>query len=216
MALTAISSILTAGFIRAGYKIAENRKWLPKSIYHRLSMKKIKEGDLKQAHYFNSVAIKKHPGYENALIVRDIISMHRDAQSDRIKKMITAEEDQIQTLLRLKIENEKKIKKQHLKNSISRVFNLFIFFLVLCCFYFGILYLKNVNIKLTLWLTGFIIVSLVFYIVFYRIFVDDKKIKETILRQERIAKTETYHRQIKVREQRINILKKELKEVSGN
>ncbi|MBN2411995.1 hypothetical protein JXQ31_09915 [candidate division KSB1 bacterium] len=216
MALTAISSILTAGLIRIGYKIAENRKWLPKSIYHRLSVKKIKEGDLKQAHFFNSVAIKKHPDYENALIMRDIISMRKDAQSDRIKRMITTEEDNIQTLLSLKNENEKLLKKQQSKNSISRILNIFIFFLVMCCSYIGIFYLKNVNIKFAVWLTVFIILSLALYIIFYRIFDDNKKIKETILRQERIAKTVTYNRLIKVREKRINVFMNELKEISIN
>ncbi len=213
MALTAISSILTAGLIKIGYKIAENKKWLPKGFYHRLSLTKIKEGDLKQAHFFNSVAIKKHPDYENALIVRDIISMQKDAQSDRIKKLITAEEDNMNTLIKLKNENEKKIKKKHSINIISKILNIFILLAVICCSYSGIFYLKNVEIKYTVWLVVFIILSLAFYIVFNRIFGDNKKIKETISWQERIAAMETYSREIHVREKRINVLKKELKEI---
>jgi len=216
MAFTAISSILTAGLLKIGYKIAENKKWLPKSIYHRLSLKKIKEGDLKQAVYFNSVAIKKNPDYENALIVRDIISMQKDAQSDRIKKLITAEEDNIHTLIRLKNENKKKIKKQRIKNKISKILYLILFAAVMCGSYFGIFYLRNVEIKYRVWLVIFMILFLTFYFVMNRISGAPKKIRETVARQESIATLKTYSREIKVRQKRINFLKNELKEILNN
>jgi len=213
MAFTAISSILTAGLLKIGYKVAENKKWLPKGIYHRLSLKKIKEGDLKQAIYFNSVAIKKHPEYENALIVRDIISMQQDAQTDQIKKLLTAEEDKIHALKKLKHDNEKKIKNKHSLNKISKILGIFFVVAVICCLYFGIFYLKNVEIKYTVWLVVLIVLCMVFYIAFNRIFGDFKKIKETISWQERIATIDTYNREIKVRVKRVRVLKNELKDI---
>jgi len=216
MAFTAISSILTAGLIKLGYKFAENKKWLPKSIYHRLSVKKLKEGDLKQADYFNSIAIAKHPDYENALIMRDIIAMQKDANTNRLEKLITAEEDYIIKIKKLKKENEKKLNNKSSINIIAKILNIFIFLGVIFCTFIGINYLKNYELKYTFWPVILIILFLVLYIVLNRIFGKYNKIKETILWQERIATIETYHREIKVREKRIKIFKNDLKEILSN
>lgn len=213
MAFTAVSSILTAGLVKIGYKFAEKKKWLPKSIYHRLSLKKIREGDLKQALYFNSVAIKKNPEYENALIVRDIISMQNDAKSDRIKEMIRSEEDHIQALISLKNENKKKLKEQLDRNKMLKVIFIFLLLVVIGCSYYGIFYLRNVEYKYMVLTVVLILAGLTVYFLINRFLGDRKKIKETIARQERLVSIETYSREIKVRQKRLDILKNQLADI---
>ncbi|NOY59911.1 MAG: hypothetical protein GXO75_13425, partial [Calditrichaeota bacterium] len=103
MPIGSISIYSLLAVSKIGVKIAEKKKWMPAGYYHRLSLQKLKQGDLGSAEKFNTIAINKSPDDEGALVVRDLISMRRDADARDIMNRIVAEEEQI-----IQLENRKK------------------------------------------------------------------------------------------------------------
>ena len=78
-----LSSIVVVAATKLGLKVAGKRKWLPKSIYHQLALEKMRHGELVDALRLNEIALQKKSDYEKALILRDLISMRRDALVNR-------------------------------------------------------------------------------------------------------------------------------------
>ena len=103
MPIGSISIYSLLAVSKIGVKIAERKKWMPAGYYHRLSLQKLKQGDLRGAEKFNTIAINKSPDDEGALVVRDLIAMHRDVNARDIMNRIVVEEEQI-----IQLENRKK------------------------------------------------------------------------------------------------------------
>ncbi len=82
----ALWSIPAMAALRWGYAIAEKKKWLPKGAYHRQSLTFLKRGDIAGAERCNRIALQKAEDYEAALIVKDVIAMHRDARLQRFQE----------------------------------------------------------------------------------------------------------------------------------
>ncbi len=107
----ALWSLPAMVLLRLGYSLADKKQWLPRSAYHRQSIRSLKEGDLDGAARYNAIALKKSGEYQAALIVRDVIAMHRDALRDKFSKEIAKEKNRIQELMNrimtLQISNRK-------------------------------------------------------------------------------------------------------------
>jgi hypothetical protein len=107
----ALWSLPAMVLLRLGYSLADKKQWLPRSAYHRQSIRSLKEGDLDGAARYNAIALKKSQEYQAALVVRDVIAMHRDARREQVFKKIAKEKDRIQALMdrvgRLQLENRK-------------------------------------------------------------------------------------------------------------
>ncbi|MBN1479729.1 hypothetical protein EH223_17615 [candidate division KSB1 bacterium] len=93
-----LSSIAVVVATRLGYKIAEKKKWLPSSVYHQLTLAKLRDGNLRDAIRLNHIALQKKPNYEKALIVQDVIAMQRDALFSRLTHDINQETVAIQDI----------------------------------------------------------------------------------------------------------------------
>ncbi|MDZ7725834.1 MAG: hypothetical protein U5R06_24165 [candidate division KSB1 bacterium] len=96
-----------------GSKLAERYEWLPKDIYHRKSLDKLKEGDLQQAAVYNRIALRKNPDFEKALVLRDIISMKRDVSLNSIDQQIQHHEQILLNLMQRQGKVENLLKNQH-------------------------------------------------------------------------------------------------------
>jgi hypothetical protein len=99
MLFSTISSIIAAGALKLGYRLAEQKKWLPGIVYHKASLRELKNGDLRKAEFFNSIALNKKPEFNNALVVREVIAMQKDARIAQLKKLLAREEERIAGLL---------------------------------------------------------------------------------------------------------------------
>ena len=95
-----------------GIKLAERYQWLPKDLYHRKSLDKLKEGDLKQAAEYNRIALQKKPDFEKALVLKDIIAMKRDISLNRLDQKIQYHENILIALMQRQEKIEKSIKNQ--------------------------------------------------------------------------------------------------------
>ncbi|HPG39804.1 MAG TPA: hypothetical protein PLP19_13650 [bacterium] len=93
-----VTSALTAGALKLGYKLAEHKKWLPGVFYYKAALRELKNGDLRKAELYNSIALQKRPEFKNAQVVRELISMHKDARIEHIKKQISVEDAAISAL----------------------------------------------------------------------------------------------------------------------
>lgn len=96
MALLSSLAVVTAS--RLGFKLAEKKKWLPSSVFHQLSVEKLRSGDLQEAIHLNAIALQKKPDYEKALVVKDLLAMRRDAMLADLLSQIKVESAAIQTL----------------------------------------------------------------------------------------------------------------------
>ncbi|MBD3384584.1 hypothetical protein GF407_06615 [candidate division KSB1 bacterium] len=95
----ALWSLPAIALLRLGYSLADKKQWLPRGAYHRQSIRSLKGGDLDGAARYNAIALKKSQEYQAALIIRDVIAMHRDALRDKLSKEIAKEKKRIQGLM---------------------------------------------------------------------------------------------------------------------
>ena len=93
-----LASIAIVAATKLGFKVAEKKKWLPKSIYHQLALDKMQHGELFDAMRLNEIALQKNPNYEKALIVKDLIAMRRDALLNNLLRDIDQETRAIKDL----------------------------------------------------------------------------------------------------------------------
>lgn len=94
-----LSSIAVVAATRLGYKLAEKKKWLPTSLYHHLTLIRLRDGNLRDAHRFNQIVLHRKPHYEKALIVQDVISMQRDALLAQLIQDISHENTSIREIV---------------------------------------------------------------------------------------------------------------------
>ena len=125
MALFSSIAFFTA--TRLGYKLAEKKKWLPKTVYNHLALDKLKQGDIQAAARFNRVVLQKHPDDEQALVVKDLILMHRDTKFYNLKKHIAGVEEELRRLKTELIENQRTIR----RNGVQKRWLLFLSWLLL-------------------------------------------------------------------------------------
>lgn len=83
---------------RLAYHLAEKKRWLPGGAYHRLSVDRLKAGDLDEAERLNRLALQRKPRHEKAQVVRDLIAMRRDATTAEIQKRLDDEQLRIDAL----------------------------------------------------------------------------------------------------------------------
>jgi len=106
-----LTSITLASLTRLGYKVAISKKWLPAGFYSQLALDHLIKGKLSEASNFNRVALQKKPNHGRALIVRDLISMERDAQYEDVAKQQKYEQEQLCQLFQ-ELDETRKRKKQ--------------------------------------------------------------------------------------------------------
>jgi len=100
MSLISLSSVALYTLGKIGFKIAEKRQWLPGIVYHKISIRKLREGNLSEAEQYNSIAMRKNPSRDDVLLVHDIVSMQRDAQTAILKRRIGEELQKMKDLRR--------------------------------------------------------------------------------------------------------------------
>jgi hypothetical protein len=83
---------------RLVYHLAEKRRWLPGGAYHRLSVDRLKSGDLDEAERLNRLALQRKPTHGKALVVRDLIAMRRDAATAALLGRVAEEKAKISAL----------------------------------------------------------------------------------------------------------------------
>jgi hypothetical protein len=86
-----IPAVAVWGVLRAGYRFAERREWLPASVYRQRALKCLKDGDLPSSARYNRIALAKRPDAENALVIRDLLAMRRDALLRNLETRIEKE-----------------------------------------------------------------------------------------------------------------------------
>ncbi len=83
---------------RLAYHLAEKKRWLPGGAYHRLSMARLKSGDLDEAERLNGLALQRKPTHGKALVMRDLIAMRRDAATAALRRRVAEEQSKISAL----------------------------------------------------------------------------------------------------------------------
>jgi len=83
---------------RLAYRLAEQKRWLPGGAYHRMSVERLRNGDLDEADRLNRLALERKPEHGKALVVRDLIAMRRDASTAALERRIEEERRQIHVL----------------------------------------------------------------------------------------------------------------------
>jgi len=76
---------------RLALRLAEKRRWLPGSAWHRRSLVSLKAGDLDEAARLNRLALERNPNHGKAQVVNDLIAMRRDAATAGLQKQIDEE-----------------------------------------------------------------------------------------------------------------------------
>ncbi len=83
---------------RLAYHLAEKKRWLPGGAYHRLSVDRLKAGDLDEAERLNRLALRRKPKHRQALVIRDLIAMRRDAATAALRVRVAEEKSRISAL----------------------------------------------------------------------------------------------------------------------
>jgi hypothetical protein len=89
---------LAVAVSRLAYRLAEKRRWLPGGAYHRMSVDRLKAGDLEEAERLNRLALARAPGHGKAQVVRDLIAMRRDASAAALGRRIDEERRRVRGL----------------------------------------------------------------------------------------------------------------------
>jgi hypothetical protein len=191
--------------------VAEKQKWLPKFFYHRLSMEKLKQGDLEGAELYNAIAINKGPAYEKALIMRDLIAMNRDAQADELDLLIREEERNITEVERLRARNLRILSRQRRRESWIKRGSLISFVIFTCVLALMTGYGFRLQRSWWIWVVVFAALSvMVFVLVYSRVSGLGTKAARLVFLQEKRATMETFDREIRYRQKKIAVLKKRL------
>ncbi len=198
---------------RLALRLAEKRRWLPGSAWHRRSLDSLKAGDLDEAARLNRLALERSPNHDKAQVVSDLIAMRRDAATAGLQKQIDEERLQIQVL-----ESEHQEYRQELlhRQRVGRHRRLLAWLLVPLSSA-GALATGWVviNQEFPLWsrfAAGLLGVGLVAMLVLLRFTDDSSSTEGEVLDQERRAALVTLNREIETRRQRTAELERRLLE----
>jgi hypothetical protein len=207
MALSVLSTLSVLVLSKIGYKVAEKQRWLPKFFYHRLSMEKLKHGDLEGAELYNAIAMDKGPDYDKALIMRDLIAMNRDAQADELDLLIREEERNIAEVEKLRARNVRILSRQRQKERWIKRASLFFFIIFVLALITG----NGFRFQRSWWIWVVVFAAfsvLVFVLVYSRVLGLGTKADRLVFLQEKRATMETFEREIRYRQKKIAVLKK--------
>lgn len=211
MALSVLSTLSVLVLSKIGYKVAEKQRWLPKFFYHRLSMEKLKHGDLEGAELYNAIAMDKGPDYDKALIMRDLIAMNRDAQADELDLLIREEERNIAEVEKLRARNVRILSRQRQKEKWIKRASLF--FLIIFIFVLVLITANGFRFQRSWWIWVVVFAAfsvLVFMLMYSRVLGLGTKAARHVFLQEKRATMETFEREIRYRQKKIAVLKKRL------
>jgi len=210
MAIGSISIYSLLAVSKLSVKFAEKKKWLPSGYYHRLSMQRLKEGDLKAAQKFNTIALDKSPENEGALVVRDLITMRRDVDVRKLLTRIDSEEERILQIKNQKKRNQKKMR--HVAGS-DRWQKIIMSMLVILVLGIPVITFSvaaadtNSGLKaVALGAAGFFLLLIFIY---SKTIGEKKRITRSTLLQELQATLATFENEIKTRENRLRKYKQE-------
>ena len=196
-------SIAIAAAARLGYKLAEDRKWLPGRFYRQLALDKLKSGDLEGALQFSSIALQKNPDDDKAGLVKEIIVMHRDAKMAALLKSVEQEAETLDLLEKDRIRIRRQIRRiLWYKNvELSLVWLLFIItFSVYVLVYF---LFDSFNRHISASLLGGVAVLLTIVFVFFFKSLPDRRLQRSLDRLELLASERSMFKEIEMRQNRL-------------
>ena len=196
-------SIAIAAAARLGYKLAEDRKWLPGRFYRQLALDKLKSGDLEGALQFSSIALQKNPDDDKAGLVKEIIVMHRDAKMAALLKSVEQEAETLDLLEKDRIRIRRQIRRiLWYKNvELSLVWLLFIItFSVYVLVYF---LFDSFNRHIAASLLGGVAVLLTIVFVFFFKSLPDRRLQRSLDRLELLASERSMFKEIEMRQNRL-------------
>jgi len=214
MPIGSISIYSLLAVSKIGVKIAERKKWMPAGYYHRLSLQKLKQGDLRGAEKFNITALHKNPDDEGVLVVRDLIAMRRDVDAREIMNRIIAEEEQIIQLQDRKKQNRLRIRRIAKSEKWHRI--LLIFLAVAFTGIPGLVFYlapsdSNAGLKVTaLAVAGFLLSLLLIY---SKTIGEKKHIVRKTFVQELQATLATFEHEMSTRKKRIQRYKEKFRDM---
>jgi hypothetical protein len=196
-------SIAIAAAARLGYKLAEDRKWLPGRLYRQLALDKLKSGDLEGALQFSSIALQKNPDDDKAGLVKEIIAMHRDAKMAALLKSIEQEVETLDLLEKGRTRLRRQIRRilWYENVEISLVWLLFIItFSVYILVYF---LFDSLDRHIAASLLGGVAVILTIIFVFFFKGLPDKRQQRSLDRLELLASERSMFKEIEMRRNRL-------------
>ena len=196
-------SIAIAAAARLGYKLAEDRKWLPGRLYRQLALDKLKSGDLEGALQFSSTALQKNPDDDKAGLVKEIIAMHRDAKMAALLKSIEQEVETLDLLEKGRTRLRRQIRRilWYENVEISLVWLLFIItFSVYILVYF---LFDSLDRHIAASLLGGVAVILTIIFVFFFKGLPDKRQQRSLDRLELLASERSMFKEIEMRRNRL-------------
>lgn len=150
---------------KTGFYLARKQKWLPKTVYHRLSLDSLKAGDFDGAAKYNALALQKDPNYEKAQVVHDLLRMNRDAHIEDIRA--SAEQHMLE-ISRLRLEKRAKLERLKILQYQKTLLKLrALIFLLLLLFTVGFVWVVDIQFQFDdyLWfLPAFISLLLFLYL----------------------------------------------------
>ena len=160
-----IPAFLMTAAARVGIKILDKKGWLPADYYHRLSVQKLKSGDLDAAVSLNKIALAKSPDHKKALVIFDVIQMRNDTRLSEILLEIESTQAQMNQVEQESFRLKKSLDKMNMLARLRKTYA--IFPLLIFLFIYIILKLIGITfeIKNNFWLFPF--VAVLFIVLYY-------------------------------------------------
>lgn len=86
-----LTGLISSVLARYGLQHAHRKNWLPKNHYQRKALECLKADDISGAIEHNTVARRKDPDYEEAMVVRELILMRLDTEIEKCAKDISGQ-----------------------------------------------------------------------------------------------------------------------------
>ncbi|MBN1466449.1 hypothetical protein JXA02_11845 [candidate division KSB1 bacterium] len=210
--MTFLSSLAVIAATRLGFKLAEKKKWLPKSVYHQLAVDKLRQDDLAGAIRLNEIALEKDPQHEKAQIIKDLIAMRRDAILSRLLTETGREKESIRELQINSLFIARQLDRLNRNQSMQKILSWVFLFGNLFTYLASYLILQRQGHSNAGFVVGgvAVICTLLIYFLFRRM--SERDLQRGIKKQELVTAQRSTSRELEMRARRLRQLQSKLSE----
>lgn len=195
-------SIAIAAAARLGYKLAEDRKWLPGGLYRQLALDQLKSGDLERAQKYSKIALQKNPGDEKAGLVRELIAMRSDARLAALMQNRDRETEKLQSLEMECLRIERRLISIARIDRLTPILAGLLFLGTLSCYVFDYVLFVHSNRTVAASIMGGVAVLTTLITVSFIKTVPDRFLLRSLDQMELTASLDAMHKEIEMRRNR--------------
>jgi len=195
-------SIAIAAAARLGYKLAEDRKWLPGGLYRQLALDQLRSGDLERAAKYTKVALQKNPDDEKAGLVRELIAMRSDARLAALLQSMDEETEKLQSLQKESSRIERRVHSMARLDGFEKTAVWLLFLGALACYVLSYVLFVHSNRTVPASLFGGVAVLTTILAASYIKSLPDRYMQRSLDRMELVAGQRAMRKEIDMRQNR--------------